>query len=201
MVLYLSELLDAVLFSEVNAGLPFTAWLAGRNSENFCRRDHGNPVLPSKDIVKGLISPSCGAVIHQFPAFGQNMHNRFFLFPKHTTHSSGRPTASRSVRQWERVARFCAEYLYYVAHGLYPATACTKARQSVKMTTPGSATPSRCLQITTLDIILLTAFNSQPSTYTHSCKSFLPLVRISDMFFAIGPPDVDPIASVPNALS
>ncbi|GFN74790.1 hypothetical protein PoB_000129600 [Plakobranchus ocellatus] len=43
------------------------------------------------------------------------MHNFFFLFPAKTTHSSGRPTLSHSVRQEERVSRSCTKNLYRVA--------------------------------------------------------------------------------------
>ncbi|GFO44801.1 hypothetical protein PoB_007130600 [Plakobranchus ocellatus] len=82
---------------------------------NFLCRSHGKPVLPPKDIAQGLISSSYGAIIDYFQAFRQNTQIFFFLFPTWSTHSSSRPTVSRSVRQEEHVFRSYAKDLYCVA--------------------------------------------------------------------------------------
>ncbi|GFO15101.1 polyprotein [Plakobranchus ocellatus] len=82
--------------------------------QNLCCRTHDNSVTAPEDFVRGLIGPSAGAATGHFPAFGQDMRNRFFLFPAKTTGSSRRPTVSRSVRQEKRVFRSCTKDLYSV---------------------------------------------------------------------------------------
>ncbi|GFO46677.1 hypothetical protein PoB_007318200 [Plakobranchus ocellatus] len=101
-------------FSEVSAG----AWSPHGSSEeyphNLCCRVHGYSITAPEDFVRGLGGPSPGSVINHFPAFGQYMRNRFFLFPTKTTGSSRGPTVSRSVRQEKRVFCSCTKDLYSV---------------------------------------------------------------------------------------
>ncbi|GFO35476.1 hypothetical protein PoB_006198100 [Plakobranchus ocellatus] len=94
-----------------------SASLHGSSEEyphNLCCRTHGYSITAPEDFVRGHGGPSAGAVTNHFPAFGQDMLNRFVPFPTKTTGSSRGPTVSRSVRQEERVPRFCTKDLYSV---------------------------------------------------------------------------------------
>ncbi|GFN92817.1 hypothetical protein PoB_001932300 [Plakobranchus ocellatus] len=104
-------------FSEVNAGAWSPRLPHGSSEElphNLCCRTHGNSITAPEDFVRRLGGPSNGAVTDHFPALGQDMLNRFFLFPAKTAGSSRGPTVSRSVRQEERVFRSCTKDLYSV---------------------------------------------------------------------------------------
>ncbi|GFN89881.1 hypothetical protein PoB_001638700 [Plakobranchus ocellatus] len=100
---------------------------------------------------RDLIAHPLGRSLASSQHSDQNMQNRFFLFPTQTTHSSGKPTVSRLVRQEECVPRSCTKNLPCVAPEKIlqsanstasptptlpdPPKACTKAPQSVKITT------------------------------------------------------------------
>ncbi|GFN78012.1 hypothetical protein PoB_000451800 [Plakobranchus ocellatus] len=99
-------------FSEVNTGAWSPRLVHGSSEElpqNRCCRTHDNSISAPEDFVHGLIGPFARAFTGHFPAFGQVMRNRFFLFPAKTPGSSRGPTVSRSVHQEERVLRSCTK--------------------------------------------------------------------------------------------
>ncbi|GFN89425.1 hypothetical protein PoB_001593100 [Plakobranchus ocellatus] len=103
--------------SEVNAGAWSLASPHGSLEElpqDLCCRTHGYSITAPEDSVHGPGGPSARVVTDHFPAFGQDMLNRFFLFPTKTTGSSHGPTVSRSVCQEERVFRSCTKDLYSI---------------------------------------------------------------------------------------
>ncbi|GFO01469.1 hypothetical protein PoB_002797400 [Plakobranchus ocellatus] len=68
-------------------------------------------------IIQRLTSPSRGADIGPFTAFGQNM---LLSFLTQATHGSGTPTVSRAVQQEEHLNRSCTKNVHCVA----PAQTC-----------------------------------------------------------------------------
>ncbi|GFO45856.1 hypothetical protein PoB_007236100 [Plakobranchus ocellatus] len=92
--------MDAALLSEgVRAWSPAYCMASWRNTRNMFAVALYDPVLPPKDIVQGHGSPSRGADIGQFPAFGRNMRNRLLSF-SHRRHTvvADQPCRARSDR-------------------------------------------------------------------------------------------------------
>ncbi|GFN77493.1 hypothetical protein PoB_000399900 [Plakobranchus ocellatus] len=112
MLFHFSGLVEAALFSEVNAGAwsPLYCRARRRNFRIiFCRCGQGNLHLPPKDIVQGPIGPSPGADIDHFPTLGQNIQDYFFL-TSHERHTvvADQPCSTLSDKRFA-LRRFCVD--------------------------------------------------------------------------------------------